>query len=123
MRKDKRFPTQLTADVRRKTVLQKIAEGKSFYTVIDELVKEWNITECSAKDYVRTSIDYLASEEFKDVMKGINTQRIEQIITESMGTDNKTALKAIDLANKTAGIYEERVKLETNNDVEIHFNV
>lgn len=109
--------------MRRKIVLQKIAEGKSYTKVIDELIEEWGVNEYTAKEYVMESVKYLGSEEFKEVVKGINTQRLEQIIQQSMGTDNKTALKAIDLSNKTQGVYEERVKLETENDIEVHFNV
>lgn len=123
MKKEKKFPNELTGEVRRKIVLQKIAEGKSYTKVIDELVTEWGIKENVAREYVMESVKYLGSEEFKEVVKGINTQRLEQIIQESMGTDNKTALKAIDLSNKTQGVYEERVKLETENDIEVHFNV
>lgn len=123
MKKEKKFPKELTGEVRTKIVLQKIAEGKSYTKVIDELVTEWGIKENVAREYVMESVKYLGSEEFREVVKGINTQRLEQIIQESMGTDNKTALKAIDLSNKTQGVYEEKIKLETENDIEVHFNV
>lgn len=123
MKSNKKFPSETVGEVRRKIVLQKIAENKQYWTIVEELKTEWKVGESLAKEYIREALRYLNCEEFKEVVKGINTQRLEQIVTESIGTDNKTAIKAIDLQNKTLGIYEEKIKLESEGEVEIHVNL
>lgn len=123
MKKEKKFPKELTGEVRRKIVLQKIAANEPYWTIVEELKEEWGIAEATAKQYIAESLKYLNSDEFKDTMKGINLTRLEQIITESMGSDNKTALKAIDLSQKAVGAYTEKIEIESDNEINITFNV
>lgn len=121
MNTDKKLPKKLVGEARKSIILQKIAQNKPYWDILSEIKEEFNISESTAKACINDSLAYFNSPEFKEVVKSINTARLEKIISESMGEDNKTALKAIDLANKTAGVYDDSVKIE--GDVEISFNL
>ena len=54
----------------------------------------------------------------------MNMERLDNIIAESMKEgDKRSAIKAIDTQNKLAGGYEEKVKLETDADINLIFDI
>ena len=68
-------------------------------------------------------MEYLRSDQAVENLKNINLQRLDNLYKESANDgDRKNALKAIDLQNKTLGVYEEKVEVTTNEPVEFVFN-
>ena len=66
----------------------------------------------------------MKSDETKETLIAMNMERLDNIIEESMKEgDKRSAIKAIDTQNKLAGGYEDKVKLETDGDINLIFDI
>lgn len=115
--------TKMTGDARRILILEALAKGLSLRQVIDKFTKEWNISEKNVIQYIKKSIEYVNTNEYKDMVKSINIERLDKLFSDLVKDgDKKTAIKAIDTQNKLIGAYEDKVNI-SSDEVSFTFNV
>lgn len=103
------------------TAAKWIAKGKSRATVIEDLIKTFDMAEATAVDYYKAALHFLLPDNEDEVRKDImaaNYKRLEEIIERCMENRNyKVAREAIAELNKMAGL-GSGVKIAVNNDAE-----
>lgn len=114
----------LKGEAKRHLVIEAIAKGERFISIVQRFSKEWNLSEKTIRLIISDAISYMKSDETKETLIAINMERLDNIIEESMKEgDKRSAIKAIDTQNKLAGGYEEKVKLETDGDINLIFDI
>lgn len=109
---------------KRHLILEAIAKGDTYMSIVRRFAKEWNLSERTVQMIVEDAINYMKQDSTKETLVAMNMERLDNIIAESMQEkDRKSAIKAIDTQNKLAGGYEERVKLETDTEVNLVFDI
>ena len=117
------MPVKLKAEVKTRLILEDIASGESYSDMLTKFSTMWGCTPQTVACYIRDAMDYLHSDEAIQNLKDLNIQRLDNLYRECAADgDVKNALKAIDLQNKTIGVYEEKVELKTDEPVEFIFN-
>lgn len=117
------FPKQITSDAKRYLIIKDIAQGMTYHDIVDKYVDEWGLGLKSVQNIVNDTINYMRSDEAKETLISMNTARLETIITDSMKYgDHKHAIKAIDVENKMAGAYTEKVKIEGDSEINLTFD-
>lgn len=116
-------PKKLKAEVKTRLIMEDIAKGCGYADLIEKFSKEWNCSPKTIECYIRDAMEYLQSDQAVQNLKSINIQRLDNLYKESTSEgDRKNALKAIDLQNKTLGVYEEKVEVKTDEPIEFIFN-
>lgn len=109
---------------KRHLILEAIAKGDTYMSIVRRFAKEWNLSERTVQMIVEDAIKYMKQDSTKETLVAMNMERLDNIIAESMqDKDRKSAIKAIDTQNKLAGGYEEKVKLETDTEVNLVFDI
>ena len=109
---------------KRHLIIEAIAKGERYISIIQRFSKEWNLSEKTIRLLIDDAISYMKSEETKETLVAMNMERLDNIIEDSMKEgDKRSAIKAIDTQNKLAGGYEEKVKLETDGDINLIFDI
>ena len=122
MKNKDRKPMRMEA--RRHLILEYVAQGMRFNEIIDKGAKEWGLSPKTVELYLRDALSYMRSDSTKETLTAINMERLDTIISDSMHDDDrKSAIKAIDTQNKLIGAYEEKVKLESDNEVNLIFDI
>lgn len=104
-------------------ILKELSSGKSRQTIVEELKKNYNICNHTAVNYLNAAYNYLAStnKQYIEKLRSVQLQRLESIIENTMESGNyDTALRAIDLLNKTFALYEIKAEANITNNI-IHF--
>lgn len=121
-RNERKKPMKL--DARRHLILEAIAQGMTYSKLVDKFTKEWHLGKTTVESAIFDALSFMRSETTKDTLISMNMERLDNIISDSLQDgDRKNALKAIDTQNKLAGGYEEKVKLETENEINLVFDI
>ena len=121
-RKIKQFPTQISADAKRYMIISMVAKGMKYSDIVDTCVGEWGLSLKTVQNIVNETIQYMRSDEAKETLIAMNTERLDNIISDSMNDkDRRSAIKAIDIQNKMAGAYTEKVKIEGDDEINLNF--
>lgn len=106
-------------DLRVTEILQDIVAGLNKTEIITKYRKEWNCSENFVRDIITEAYVLINDEEYVKQARNINLMRLNDIYAEAVETENlNTQLKAVDLINKTAGVYadnEHSVNIQINN--------
>lgn len=111
-------------DARRTLILTEVAKGTRYTDMVEKFSKEWNLAKSTTVELISETLKYMRSQATKDNLIAMNMERLDSIISDSIkDKDRKSAIKAIDTQNKLAGGYEEKIKLETDTEVNLIFDV
>jgi hypothetical protein len=111
-------------DARRTLILTEVAKGTRYTDMVEKFSNEWNLAKSTTVELISETLKYMRSQATKDNLIAMNMERLDSIISESIKEkDRKSAIKAIDTQNKLAGGYEEKIKLETDTEVNLIFDV
>lgn len=107
-------------DKDRLMIVQKmISLGISSRAIREWLGKEYDIGRSQQYKVLRAArLDMMEQTEMeREEIIAVNNARLEELVMRTFkGNDAKNALKAIDLINKTNGIYNTDTKTDTDND-------
>lgn len=110
--------------LRRSIILDLISQGLSNRRVSEELQSRWEISDPTAKNYLKDAISYICTEDENLVenYRAINTQRLEGIIEDALAhNDRKSALGALDQLNKMYAQYTQKVDAKVEGEQTITF--
>lgn len=114
----------MKVEAKRHLILEEIAKGTSYYELIQKFKNEWHLQETTVKAAIADALAFMRAESTKDDLIAANMQRLDSIISESMkDSDRRSAIKAIDVQNKLAGGYEEKIKLEGDSEINLVFDL
>ena len=123
-RKYKKFPKQITAEAKRHLIISDIAQGMTYMDIVHKYESEWGLSLHTVMNIVNDAIDFMKSDTAKESLKAMNLQRLDTIISDSMDEkDRKNAIKAIDVQNKLAGGYEEKIKIDKDSEINLVFDM
>lgn len=123
-RKDKKMPAILTAEAKQHLVLEEIAKGTTYMGMVRKFMSDWNLSKPTVMAIIGDAIDYMKDESTKENLIAVNMQRLDSIIADSIqNKDRKTAIRGIDVQNKLAGGYEEKVKITNDSDITFKFDI
>lgn len=97
-------------------VIDMFVEGKGRPTIKKFLMEEWEMSINTANSVIEEALIYLQDgvTTSKESIKVLNYNRLENIIEECDTVKDK--LKTIDLINKTYGVYENNININTGDD-------
>lgn len=122
MKNKDRKPMRMEA--RRHLILEYIAKGMRYNQIIEKCASDWKLSPITVELYVNDALAYMRSDSTKDSLISMNMERLDNIITDSMKDDDrKNAIKAIDTQNKLIGGYEEKIKLDSDNEINLVFEI
>jgi peptidyl-tRNA hydrolase len=111
-------------EARQHLILQEIAKGTKYTAMVDKFSKEWGLGRTTVEAAIMDALSFMRSEATKENLISMNTERLENIISDSMQEgDNKVAIKAIDTQNKLLGAYEEKVKIDGDSEINLIFDL
>lgn len=117
------FPRQITLDAKRYLIINDIAQGMTYHDIVNKYVEEWGLGLKSVQNIVNDCVNYMRSDEAKETLISMNMQRLEGIISDSVKEgDRKHAIKAIDVENKMAGAYTEKVQIDGESEINLVFD-
>lgn len=106
----------ISVDTRRHLILEEVAKGKKFSEIVDKYSKEWECGYRTIQQYVATAMRDIYNDETVETLRQINLERLDSIINAQIESeDYKNAIKSIDIQNKTANLYKEKVELDTKD--------
>lgn len=115
---------QLTLDARRHLIIEDIASGKKYTDILRKYTNEWGLSVKSLELYIHDAIEFMRSDTSKENIIAMNMERLDKIVTDSIKkSDRKNAIKAIDVQNKLAGGYTEKVKIEGDSEINLKFDI
>lgn len=122
MRTGKVVPMRL--DARRYIIIDAAAKGMTYSDMIKRFMEEWHMKRSTVEMAIQDALKYMRSPEAKETIAAMNMARLDTIISDSMSDkDRKNAVRAIDVQNKLAGGYEEKVKIEDDSTINLVFEV
>lgn len=106
----------ISVDTRRLLIKEAVAKGMKFSDIVDKYSQEWNVGYRTMQQYVALAMKDLYNDETTEVLRQINLERLDTIVAEQMNKeDYKNAVKTIDIQNKTANVYKEKVEIDDTN--------
>lgn len=123
-KRNKKFPKAITSDAKQYLIMKDIAKGETYTDIVTKYTEEWGLSFKTVQSIVNDTIAFMRSQEAKDSLISMNMQRLDNIISDSMKDDDrKNAIKAIDVQNKLAGGYEEKLTVSTDGDINFTFDI
>lgn len=120
----RKHETPIKIEARRTIIMQDLAAGYTYAELCNKYPAEWNMSARSVQLFICETLEWMRSQATKDTLIAMNTHRLDTIISESMREkDRKNAVRAIDVQNKLIGGYEEKVKVEADTDITLHFDI
>jgi hypothetical protein len=120
--KRNRKGSKLSARAKELVLLSELANGTSFNNIVKKYTEEWGLAPVTIRGLLTIALEHMYDKEFKDHLKEINLHRLDSIIDESFEEgDYKTAIKAIDIQNKTMALYKERIELQDGIEFTLNF--
>lgn len=122
---DHKFERKRDTANKRRHILSMARKGKSKKEIMEVLQKEYGHTAITAKRYTEAVFCHLKREYEKYVSKVAeeNVLALLEVRDELFERqDYKTLLQTIDLLNKTCSVYNNAVKLEMPESINIKFN-
>lgn len=115
---------KLKKEVKHHLILEEISKGTSFKDIISKFSDLWGVSRATVRGTLNEAIDYIRSDQTKENLISMNIQRLDALIQDSMNDgDRKNAIKSIDTQNKMLGAYEEKVKLESDGEINFQFQI
>lgn len=122
--KIKQMNKELTLDARRFLILTDISNGERYNDMVRKYMEQWGVSHTTVELYINDAIAYMRSEKTKENFVSMNMERLDDIIAGALKDgDRRSAIKAIDTQNKLAGGYEEKVKIESDNEINLVFDI
>lgn len=111
---------QLSRELRLRYIAEDIVAGMSKRKIGEKYSEKWGIGVSTVYDYYREALVTLTDEEGLAKLREANTERLLGIYYDALKDgDRQTALKALDLLNKTNSVYVQ--KLNLGGDTEFTF--
>lgn len=113
---------KLTHEARVSMIANDILRGMSKNDILDKYEKLWQFNIQTVYGLWKGAISYLynQSNATTESIKQMNLERLEAIM-DNGNTSTKDLLKAIDLSNKTAGVYTEKIEVKSNDTIHFEF--
>lgn len=112
---------ELTRELRLRYIADDIVKGLSKKKIGEKYSELWGLGLSTIYSFYREALVTLTDEEGLEKMRDANTERLLSIYNKAIEEgDSKTALKALDLLNKTNSIYV--TKLNLGGETEFTFN-
>lgn len=112
--KGKKWPDE-DLIVRRQAILTLLRNGYSRSRIVEELTRRWEITETTAKTYIKDAILALGATnaDFMDHVREVETERLEVMLEEAIKSgDRRTALSCLEMLNKIGGLYGGKIGVD-----------
>lgn len=111
-----------THEYRVTTIAADILKGAKKSDIISKYEKEWGLDTHYIWGLYKAALSYLYNKSQINIedIKKTNLERLEAI----MDRDDvavKDILKAIDLSNRTAGVYTDKIEVKTNDTIHFEF--
>lgn len=114
----------ISLEARRFLIINDIAKGERYTDILNKYMKEWDLGTKSIEKYIADAMEFMRSETTKNNLISMNMERLDGIIADSLKQgDRRNAIKAIDTQNKLAGGYEEKVKIESDTEITLNFDL
>lgn len=99
-----------------------MAKGKKLTRIINNLADEWGLSTSTVRGIMRECFEEM--EQDYTNLKNQNILRLDGIIEDTMQDKNyKDSIKALDVQNKLAGLYTEKVEVTSDQDIILEFNL
>ena len=116
--KEKNPSYELARELRLRYIADDIVAGMSKRKIAEKYSEQWGISKNAIYDYYREALITLTDEDGLAKMREANTERLLNLYNTAMEKgDTKTALKALDLLNRTNSIYSTKIKIDSENEI------
>lgn len=96
----------------------------SYVSMVNKFSDEWGLSRKTVELAIQETIKFMRDEETKQTLVDMNMARLDSIVEDSMKDgDRSSALKGIDLLNKAAGGYTEKIKIDSDQNIVIDFGL
>ena len=114
---DKKAERNKVHDARIWMIIGDICAGLNNLSLYKKYKDAWNISRTGMTVLINEAYEMMkiGDEEYMEELRQINIKRLEDLYTDALASNDKaSALKAMDLINKTAGLYTTKVELGGN---------
>ena len=115
---DKKLESKRTKEARLWMIINDICKGFNNLSLTRKYKDEWKVSQTTMTNLITEAYERMkiGDEEYLNELRQINIKRLEEIANTALEQgDTSSALKAIDLVNKTAGnIYSTKIELGGN---------
>ena len=121
---DKKAERNKIHDSRIWMIIGDICAGSNNLSLYKKYKDAWNISRTGMTVLINEAYEMMkiGDEEYMEELRQINIKRLEDLYTSALASDDKaSALKAMDLINKTAGLYTTKVELGGNTSFKYVF--
>lgn len=122
---DKKLESKRTKEARLWCIINDICKGFNNLSLTRKYKDEWKVSQTTMTNLITEAYERMkiGDEEYLNELRQINIKRLEEIANTALEQgDTSSALKAIDLVNKTAGnIYSTKIELGGNTTFKYEF--
>lgn len=121
---DKKAERNKVHDARIWMIIGDICAGLNNLSLYKKYKDAWNISRTGMTVLINEAYEMMkiGDEEYMEELRQINIKRLEDLYTDALASNDKaSALKAMDLINKTAGLYTTKVELGGNTSFKYVF--
>ena len=121
---DKKAERNKIHDARIWMIIGDICAGLNNLSLYKKYKDAWNISRTGMTVLINEAYEMMkiGDEEYLENLRQINIKRLEDLYTDALASNDKaSALKAMDLINKTAGLYTTKVELGGNTSFKYVF--
>ena len=122
---DKKLERKRTKEARIWMIINDICKGFNNLSLTRKYKDDWKISQTTMTNLITESYERMkiGDEDYLNELRQINIKRLEEIANTALEQgDTSSALKAIDLVNKTAGnIYSTKIELGGNTTFKYEF--
>ena len=121
---DKKAERNKVRDARIWMIIGDICAGLNNLSLYKKYKDAWNISRTGMTNLINEAYEMMkiGDEEYLENLRQINIKRLEDLYTDALASGDKaSALKAMDLINKTAGLYTTKVELGGNTSFKYVF--
>ena len=111
---DKKADRHKVRDARIWMIINDICKGMNNLSLFKKYGAEWGISRTAMTNLITEAYDIMkiGDEEYLENLRQINLKRLEELYADCLAVDDKaSALKAMELINKTAGLYTTRIEI------------
>lgn len=121
---DKKADRHKVRDARIWMIINDICKGMNNLSLFKKYGAEWGISRTAMTNLITEAYDIMkiGDAEYMEELRQINLKRLEELYADCLAVDDKaSALKAMELINKTAGLYTTKVELGGNTRFQYTF--
>lgn len=112
---------QLSQKLRLRYIADDVIKGLSKRKIGEKYSELWNVSPNTVYEYYREALATLTDEEGLAKLREANTERLLDLYHDAVqSNDRQSALKALDLLNKTNSIYQTNINI--GGDTEFTFS-